>query len=113
MEKKKGSRPTWTQVRELEAQVAELRMKCNEGGCYDRQLEKERDEWKRKFEEQLEGTSGLVRDSDIWRENYRDLYEKHEELLSEAARLTDECKSWREKYHKIKNRGFWSRVFNR
>ena len=92
MSEKKRFRPTIGQVRELEAEIDRLMLLNNVDGCYDKKLEAECDEWKRKFEEQLDGMSVLVADCDAWREKYR-------EAEDELSRL--------------RGRGFWARVFNK
>ena len=58
-ENKKRVRATWTQVRELEAKLAD----------------------------QIEGTSRLVKDCDIWREKYQRLFEEHQELRDKYDHL--------------------------
>ena len=55
-ENKKRVRATLTQVRELEDKLAD----------------------------QIEGTSRLVKDCDIWREKYQRLFEEHQELLAQT-----------------------------
>ncbi len=141
MSEKKRVRPTLGQVKELEAEIERLRLLNNVDGCYDKKLEAERDEWKRKFEEQLEGTSVLVKDCDAWREKYRELNRKYEEQIEGTSKLVSDCDTWRENYRDLekelsdvreayastgiqcaklkeelealKSRGFWARLINR
>ena len=66
-ENKKRVRPTWTQVRDLEAKLAD----------------------------QIDGTSRLVKDCDLWREKYQKLFAEHKAMLdgqpmSEYERITYE-----------------------
>jgi DNA anti-recombination protein RmuC len=118
-EKKKRVRATLTQVRELEAKLAD----------------------------QIEGTSRLVNDCDLWREKYQKLFAEYEELkavtneseiirnlrdknmtLEQSNSLMKEkldsldshikvLESVAEKraaeIERLKSRGFWDRVFNR
>lgn len=120
-------RPTWTQVRDLEAKLAD----------------------------QIEGTSRLVKDCDLWREKYQKLFAEHNLLLKAADNgdsvtemLSDELATLRGKVTqlessnnfmdaelrkvraeldlehatadhlaaevgRLKSRGFWARVFNK
>lgn len=55
MAENRKSRPSWTQVKELEAKLAD----------------------------QIEGTSRLVKDCDIWREKYQKLFEVYKKLKKE------------------------------
>ena len=126
-ENKKRVRPTWTQVRDLEAKLAD----------------------------QIEGTSRLVKDCDLWREKYQKLFAEHNLLLKAADNgdsvtemLSDELATLRGKVTqlessnnfmdaelrkvcaeldlehatadhlaaevgRLKSRGFWARVFNK
>lgn len=66
--KKRQSRPSWAMVNELKA----------------------------KLEEQIEGTSRLVKDCDAWREKYRALKEKYDQQLKADEHLSgqlDELKN--------------------
>lgn len=118
-ETKKRVRPTWTQVRTLEAQLAE----------------------------QIEGTSRLVKDCYLWREKYQKLFAEYMELKS-ATDDNDIIRSLRDKnttlersndlvkteldlreakykileealeertaeVERLQSRGFWDRLFNR
>ena len=56
-------------------------------------------ELEKKLESQIEGTSQLVKDCDLWREKYQVLKEKYDELSAENERL--------------KSRGFIDRLLNR
>lgn len=105
MESKKSSRPTWTQVRELEARL----------------------------ESQIEGTSRLVAELNAWRERYRavsdgdrllierNALEKSNALMeAEIERLGERCDGYRvrnaelsDRLRLLESRGFWSRLFNR
>jgi len=105
MESKKRSRPTWTQVRELEARL----------------------------ESQVEGTSRLVAELNAWREKYRAvsdgdkllrernaLARSNTLMKEELDRLRERCDEYRSqneglsgRLRLLESRGFWSRLFNR
>jgi len=57
-----------------------------------------------KLEEQISGTSVIVRECDEWREKYRALYEKYNEQLEGTSVLVSELNGWREKYHDLVSR---------
>ena len=76
--KKRQSRPSWAMVNELKA----------------------------KLEEQIEGTSRLVKDCDAWREKYRALKEKYDQQLKADEYLSGQL-------DELKNRGFLARLFNK
>lgn len=151
MEEKKRVRPTWAQVRELESLVGslreELRLSQRElslsGQGHDALVEEsaamsaELVELRRKMDEQMEGTSRLVKDCDDWREKYRVLSEKcaglgdietHCKSLEDSnVALNKELDKYREsnvglgkkcaelsnEIERMKSRGFWARVFNK
>lgn len=97
-EKKKRVRATWTMVRALEA----------------------------KLNDQIEGTSRLVKDCDDWREKFRKLKGQYcmleksnmymerelERLRNENAELTKKNDNLCDELYRMRNRGFWKRVFN-
>lgn len=81
MGEKRKSRPTWTMVRELEAEVARLRALTCES-------------LQQALDEQMDGTSAVVRDCDAWRDEYRSLLKEKEAVdaklsESEASRVRD------------------------
>lgn len=84
-EKKKRWRPTLTAYRELE----------------------------KKLESQIDGTSQLVKDCDLWREKYQILKKKYDELSAGHDRLAEECKNLRAENDRLKSRGFIDRLLNR
>ena len=98
-EKRKRVRATWTMVRALEA----------------------------KLNDQIEGTSRLVKDCDVWRGKFRDLKWKYKTLersnkymeeatmllRNENAELTKKNDNLCDELYRLRNRGFWKRVFNR
>ena len=106
MEEKKRVRPTWAQVRELEALVGslreELRLSQRElslsGNGHDALVEEsasmsaELVSLRRQLDEQVEATSAQVQECYAWREKYR---EAEKELV------------------RLRGRGFWARVFNK
>ena len=73
-QKKKRMRPTLTQVSDLQKEL----------------------------DSQIEGTSNLVRDCDLWRGRYRDLKAKFDEQVDGTSRLVANCDAWREKYRELK-----------
>ena len=97
-EKKKRVRATWTMVRALEARL----------------------------NDQIEGTSRLVKDCDEWREKFRKLKAKYKTLersnkymeevtmllRNENAELTKKNDNLCDELYRMRNRGFWKRVFN-
>lgn len=106
MEKEKRWRPSLTAYRELE----------------------------KKLEKQLEGTSRLVRECDIWREKFRTLLAERDKLAANVRQLEQvntlqaaEMKVLRRKgdefaslacerageIKRLRSRGLWSRIFNR
>lgn len=148
MEEKKRVRPTWAQVRELEGLVVELKEKYNallkiEETGHDALVEesanmsRELVELRRKLDEQMEGTSRLVKDCDDWREKYRVLSEKcaglgdietHCKSLEDSnvalnkeldkyresnVELGKKCAELSNEIERMKSRGFWARVFNK
>lgn len=126
-ESKKRFRPTLGAYRALERENEELRMKANVDGCYDKNLEAERDAWKKKFEEQLDGSSLLVQDCDGWRDKYRekcddverlegvirDLQAKEKGYVAEIERMDKKVSKLNEENERLLNRGFLARLFNR
>lgn len=133
-EKKKRVRATLTQVRALESELSEvreeLRLTCLQNGHLREELSAIRtgDVVPRAvLDEQIEGTSRLVRDCDAWREKYQGLVAKCRTLEQSNGCLDDElvrmrsardnavrrCQELMQEVRNIKNRGFWSRVFNR
>lgn len=151
MEEKKRVRPTWAQVRELESLVGslreELRLSQRElslsGQGHDALVDEsaamsaELVELRRKLDEQMEGTSRLVKDCDDWREKYRVLSEKcaglgdietHCKSLEDSnvalnkeldkyresnVELGKKCAELSNEIERMKSRGFWARVFNK
>lgn len=148
MEEKKRVRPTWAQVRELEGLVVELKEKYNallkiEETGHDALVEesasmsRELVELRRKLDEQMEGTSRLVKDCDDWREKYRVLSEKcaglgdietHCKSLEDSnvalnqeldkyresnVELGKKCAELSDEIERMRSRGFWARVFNK
>lgn len=77
-EKKKRWRPSLTAYRELE----------------------------KKLESQIDGTSQLVKDCDLWREKYRELKKQYDEAVDEANKL-------RRENDRLMSRGIIDRLFNR
>lgn len=75
-EKKKRFRPTLTAYRALQNELEALKVNY-ENRCQDIEvLRSEKKELSEKLEEQINGTSVLVSDLDIWREKYRKLYDE-------------------------------------
>ena len=122
---KKRVRPTVGQVRALEAKVSELEKFIRENT--DEAL-------RRKFEEQLDGTSMLVRECDGWRDIYRekckeldvaskrlttltnDISKLREELETEKKlrqKATEDYQTARNEVVRIKGRNLWQRILNR
>ena len=113
-EKKKRVRPTLTQVRALEAEIAELKEKVS---FYDKHqgedLRKVVIDLQEKLESQIDGTSSLVKDSDLWREKYQKLVKENEEIADKERMLSSDYKKLEKEVSRLKNRGFWARVFNK
>lgn len=133
-EKKKRVRATLTQVRALESELARVREDCRlasvENGHLRDDLAAVRhdaDVLRRKLDEQVDGTSRLVADCDLWRAKYRALVDKYDTAERSNGYMHDElvrvreardearerCAELANELHRIKNRGFVSRVFNR
>lgn len=70
-------------------------------------------ELEKKLESQIEGTSQLVKDCDLWREKYQILKKKYDELSAGHDRLAEECKKLRAENDRLKSRGFIDRLLNR
>lgn len=84
-EKKKRVRPTLTQVRALQNELEALKVNY-ENRCQDIEvLRSEKKELSEKLEEQINGTSVLVSDLDIWREKYRKLYDEFDEYKNNKS----------------------------
>lgn len=62
----------------------------------------ELDEYEKKLESQIDGTSNLVKDCNGWREKYRSLKAKYEEQIDGTSRLVADCDGWRERFRKLK-----------
>ena len=86
-EKKKRIRPTWTQVRQLEAEIAELKdtMKFCDAFKEQGSVEIIR-ELRKKLDEQIDGTSALVKDCDLWREKYQELFNRFNNISDKLKR---------------------------
>ena len=111
-EKKKRFRPSLGAYRALENEVSELREK-------NKRLEN-------RLSEQIDGSSSLVHDCDLWRDKYQELFASHEAMKSsngylegEVDRLREVNKSLEDENERLRfemrqmeKRGFWSRVFN-
>ena len=130
MSEKKRIRPTLGQVRALESEVNELKEQVRlleKANGYTADEVRGMEEYKRKFEEQLEGTSVLVKDCDAWREKYRSLDEEcsvlktsNDHMEKEQKRLNGKLQKAADRIHELeteihvlKSRGFWARVFNK
>ncbi len=119
-EKKKRVRPTWSQVRILEKELAEVKENYRLQLVADKYLAEEADELRLKLsqrqaeehpsdcaslkfalDEQIEGTSRLVAECNAWREKYRVLFKKYNEQLEGTSRLVKDCDAWREKYNEL------------
>lgn len=115
---RKRKRPTVAQVRELEEKVSKLEKYIKENT---------NEELKKKLDDQIEGTSALIKDCDGWRELYRkacsqaDL-EKHSRELSDVlviklkernTQLKEQNQLLKEKVDALKARGLWARIINK
>ena len=92
MEKTKRERPTVTQVKELELRVEELTLKLND---------------------QTDCTSKLIADCNLWREKYQKLSAEKTTLTKVNEELGRQLLSARNDLNALKQRSFWSRLFNR
>ena len=140
----KRFRPSLGAYRALESEVSELKEQVRlleKANGYTAEDVRELEVYKHKYEEQLDGTSSLVKDCDAWREKYRELHKKYEEQIEGTSRLVSDCDAWRENYRALekelegvrqsyyaagtqcaklkeelealKSRGFWARLLNR
>lgn len=66
-------------------------------------LQEKLDKCEKELESQIDGTSNLVRDCDIWRDKYRELKAKFDEQVEGTSRLVADCDAWREKYRDLKS----------
>ena len=64
-------------------------------------LQDKLDKCEKELESQIDGTSNLVKDCDIWRDKYRELKAKFDEQVEGTSRLVADCDAWREKYRKL------------
>jgi hypothetical protein len=60
----------------------------------------------KKLESQVDGTSQLVKDCDLWREKYR-------KLVKDYNKLSDEAYTLHVDIERLRNRGFIDRLLNR
>jgi len=132
-EKKKRFRPSLGAYRALENEVSvlneKLRLSENEVKILKQEmkcLNESKESLDRKFCSQLDGTSALVSDCDLWREKYQSLFEDNKCYASSNSYMEHELDSLREKIKSVEKendrlrsemlqmekRGFWSRVFN-
>lgn len=136
-EKKKRWRPSLTAYRAQEREIADLkeqlRLQEKAEGYTIGEIE-ELKGYKKKFEEQLDGSSRLVKDCDLWREKYQELVKKYDSLQEknnlleksngflskETDRLRELVNDLGVKEHneakeieRLRKRGFWARVFNK
>ena len=98
-ENKKRVRPTWAQVRVLEAEIVELKDTIK---FYDdhkgEDLRKVVVELQEKLESQIEGTSTLVHDCDLWREKYQDLKKRFDDLVEKEKKESEAYKNLESNY---------------
>lgn len=94
-EKKKRIRPTWTQVRKLEAEIAELK-ESNQKGSKEQSVLKE------------------------LRDKIKTLQTSNKHMEDELERVRKQADGASKDYNRarrevlfLRSRGFWSRVFNR
>ena len=129
-EKKKRFRPTLSAYRALEDEVSELKEQVRlleKVNGHSAEEIQELMSYRQKFEEQLDGTGVLGRESYAWREKYRSLNEEcntlrvsNEHMEKEQKRLNEKLRKALDRIHDLetdvyvlRNRGFWARVFNR
>lgn len=103
MEKKRSSRPTWTQIKELENVISELKKK------YDILLK-----------EHEQNHDGVVEESASMSKELTELRKKLIDLTIQNNTATKERDAWYEKYKQLqaeydslRNRGFWARLLNK
>lgn len=106
-EKKKRFRPTLTAYRALQNELEALKVNY-ENRCQDIEaLRSEKKELSEKLDEQINGTSVLVSDLDIWREKFRNLnkefddYKNNKSNADVPKKCLDELQT---KYDELKKR---------
>ena len=139
-QKKKRVRPTLTQMRALQDELADIKERCRLQVLTEKHLKEEIEalklklkeaserygevglqyfilegqsqaeekilrrvicEYKRKLESQVEGTSMLVKDCDIWRDKYRGLKAMFDDQVEGTSMLVADCDGWRKKYRDL------------
>lgn len=99
MEEKKRVRPTVAQVKKLSEELASAHERVASLQDAVLFLEHKLEELEKKYEEQVSGTSVLVKDCDAWRDKYR-------ALMCDYKRQTDVlCR--------LRGRSLWQRITNK
>lgn len=65
-------------------------------------LQEKLDKCEKELESQIDGTSNLVKDCNIWRDKYRELKAKFDDQVEGTSRLVADCDDWREKFRTLK-----------
>lgn len=68
---------------------------------------------KRQLDEQIEGTHNLAEDCNGWRKKYHELQAKLDNTLEQLREERKISRDVMDECQKLKNRGFWARVFNK
>ena len=114
---KKRTRPTWAMVRQLEAEVSELRDTNRFLNELNGKSDAEKDaiimDLKQKLDGQIEGTSRHVQDCDVWRDKFHALEKEIGVLKAEKELLEVALDDRADEVRRLKRRGLWSRILNK